>query len=157
MSFKLFKKKQKLELFGKGDIDVPPAPPLLQEESVELPTFPTFEEEKNEASTNIKEKNISTAEEMESQAIREVEDELGERETLELTKPLFIEARLYKAVMDDVGVLRNTLKDNADTLQTINDLKDDKEKNYGIWHKQIEDVQRKLIYADNSLFGKKSR
>jgi len=157
MVFKLFKKKERFGLPEKGEIDIPPTPPLMQEEYPELPTFPTFEEEKTEGAGEKKDLTISAVDEMERQAIRGVEGELGEREELKLTKPIFVEARLYKAVMDDVGVLRNVLKDSADMLQTMSDLKDDKEKNYGVWHKQIEDIQRKLIYADNSLFGKKSR
>ena len=154
MVFKLFKKKRKLNLPERGEIDVPPAP-LLQEESVELPTFPTFEEEMAEESKIKEDVTPSAVEDMERQAIKSVEGELWERDDLKLTKPIFIEARLYKAVIDDIGVLKNVLKDSADMLQTMSDLKDDREKNYGVWHKQIEDIQRKLIYADNSLFSKR--
>lgn len=152
MAFSLFKKKKKgLELPEKSDIDIPPAAPAMPEESVELPTFPAVEE----AEPPVPAKPSSPVEDMEKQAIKGVEEELGERESLELKKPIFIEAKLYKGVMDDIGVLKSVLKDSNDSLQKIGDLKDDREKNYGVWHKQIEDIQRKLIYADNSLFGKK--
>ncbi|MBW2992122.1 hypothetical protein KY345_02800 [Candidatus Woesearchaeota archaeon] len=148
MVFNLFRKKKKA--IG-PEIDIPPAPPSMPEESVELPTFPTPEE----ARPAPKMPASSAVEEMEKKAIKGVEEELGEREELELTKPIFIEAKLFKGVMDDIGVLRNVLKDGADRMQQISDLRDDREKNYGIWHKQIEDIQRKLIYADNVLFSKK--
>lgn len=152
MVFDLFKKKKKgLDLPEKSEIDIPPAPPMMPEESVELPTFPT-----PEATEPIKpESAMPSVEKMEASAIKGVEGELGEREDLELVRPIFIEANLYKGVMDDVGVLKSVLKDSTNRLQRIGELKDDREKNYGLWHKQIEDIQRKLIYADNSLFGKK--
>ena len=147
MAFNLFKKKKKgPKMMEKPDIDIPPV--SMPEESMELPTFPTPEEMESP-------KKESAVDEMERQAIRGVESELGERGEMELTRPIFIEAKLYKAVMDDVGVLKNILKDNTDRLQTISNLKDSREKSYGTWHKQIEDIQRKLIYADNTLFSKK--
>ena len=158
MAFNLFKKKRKsLELPGKSELDIPPVP-SMPEKAVELPTFPTLEESRAEAkaeSPKMKEKPMPKVEEFERSAVRKVEEEVGDREGLELTKPIFIDAKLYKGVMDDIGVLKNVLKDSADSLVKISDLKDDREKNYSIWHKQIEDIQKKLIYADNTLFSKK--
>jgi hypothetical protein len=156
MVFALFKKKKKdMGLPGKADIDIPPIPMgSMPEESIELPTFPSLEEFEK---PKKKEAAPSSVNEMEELAVKEVEDELEERGGLELTTPIFVEASFYKGVMDDLGVLKNVLKDSSDRLQMISDLRDDKEKNYNIWHKQIEDIQKKLIYADNSLFGKKPR
>lgn len=144
MAFNLFKKRKKeFEFPEKSDIEIPPAPSSIPEEDAELPTFPSAEEAAP-----------STIEDVEKDAVRSVEESLEERESLELKKPLFIEARLYKGIIDDIGVLKTALKDNADKLTKISNLKDDREKNYSFWHKQIEDIQRKLIYADDSLFGK---
>lgn len=152
MGFKLFKKKSKgIGLMGKSDVDTPPISPM-EEESVELPTFPSAEEVK---SSKPKEKDTSAVEKLEMGAVKGVEEELGERDDLELVRPIFIEAKLYRGVMDDVGVLKTVLKNNTESLTKIGDLKDDRERNYNKWHKQIEDIQRKLIYADNVLFGKK--
>ena len=156
MVFNLFKKKGKnTDLSGKAEIDIPPIPARsMSEESIELPTFPSLEEfekpKKREASP-------SSVDEVEKQAINDVEEEMEERGSLELTTPIFVEAKFYRGVMDDLGVLRNVLKDSSDRLQMISDLRDDREKNYNIWHKQIEDIQKKLIYADSSLFVKKVR
>jgi hypothetical protein len=155
MGFNLFKKKSKgIALPGKEDIDFPPAPlGIGSDDSVELPTFPSLED----FDRPRKRGSSPEVEEIEKQAVKDVEGELGERGSLELTTPIFVEARLYKGVMDDLGVLKNVLKDSTDRLQMISDLRDDREKNYGVLHKQIEDIQRKLIYADNTLFSKKIR
>lgn len=158
MVFKLFRKrKEEFEFPEKGEIEVPPAPPAIPEEPAELPTFPSVEEpevEVKEKEPEMVEEAPSSVEEMEKESISGVKESLEEREGLELTKPLFIEAKLYKGIIDDISVLKNTLKDSADELMKMGDLKDDREKNYSVWHKQIEDIQRKLIYVDNSLFGK---
>lgn len=155
MVFEIFrKKKRSIGMPMRADIETPPIPMISgDDETLELPTFPTFEEVEK---PRRKEK-ISDVDEIERVAMKDVESELDERENLELTTPIYVEAKLYKGVMDDLGVLRNVLKDSADRMQTISDLRDDREKNYGVWHKQIDDIQRKLIYADNTLFSKKVR
>jgi hypothetical protein len=153
MVFEIFrKKKRSIGMPARADIEIPPIPMISgAEEPLELPTFPTLEE----AEKPGKREAISDVDEIERLAIKDVEEELEERENPELTTPIYVEARLYKGVMDDLGVLRNVLKDSADRLQMISDLMDDREKHYNIWHKQIDDIQRKLIYADNTLFSKK--
>ena len=148
MVFNLFKKKKKtLSGLDRTGLDIPPV--SMTEEDIDLPTFPSSED------IEMPKSRTSEIGAMETEAIKDVESQLGEREDLELKKPIFVEAKLYKGVMDDVGVLKTVLKDSTDRLQTISDLKDSREKNYGVWHKQIEDIQRKLIYTDNVLFGKK--
>jgi hypothetical protein len=152
MVFDIFRKKKKSTgMPAKVDLDMPPSAGISEaEEPLELPTFPTLEEYEKPGKGEV-----SDVEDIEREAIGEVESELEGRGDIELKTPIFIEAKLYKGVIDDLTTLRNVLKDGADRLQTISDIRDDREKNYGICHKQIEDIQKKLIYADNSLFSKK--
>jgi hypothetical protein len=163
MAFNLFKRKKKEFDFPEGtDIDIPPAPPSIHEEAFELPTFPSIEEFDVEKAVGQKPKRAkkteiatSDIEEIERNAISAVQDNLEERENLELKTPLFVEANLYKGVIDDLGVLKAKLKDNADRLLTLGGLTEDKEKTYSVLQKQTEDMQRKLIYVDNTLFSKR--
>jgi|GEM_PF-3581254 len=159
MAFNIFRKKDKaIGMPKRSELDIPPLP--IESEDVELPTFPSMEdfekkpEIKAKPASKQKGKALHSVEDIEKEAVKEVEGELGEREELELKRPLFIEAKLYKGVMDDIGILKTKLKDSTDMLQKMSDLKDDREKSYSVWHKQIEDIQRKLMYADNSLFRK---
>jgi hypothetical protein len=152
MVFDIFRKKKKSAgMPAKADLDMPPSAGFsATEEPLELPTFPTLEEYEKPGK-----KEAADVDDIEKEAIEEVEGELEGREDFELKTPIFVEAKLYKGVIDDLTTLRNVLKDGADRLQTISDIRDDREKNYNIWHKQIEDIQKKLIYADSSLFSKK--
>jgi hypothetical protein len=153
MVFEIFRKKKKSTgMPAKADLDAPPSSEFsAAEEPLELPTFPVLEDIEKPS----RGESVSDVDYIEREAVGEVEGELGEREGLELTTPIFVEAKLYKGVISDLTTLRNVIKDSVDRLQTISDLRDDREKNYDVWHKQIEDIQKKLIYADNSLFSKK--
>lgn len=158
MAFGLFKKiKKEFEFPERAEIEVPPTPlSIPKEEPFEFPMFPSAEEDKIGAKAEKPKKEVAppTVENIEEEAVSSVKEGLEERESLELAKPLFIEGRLYKGMIDDIGVLKNTLKNSSDELMKIGDLKDDREKSYSVWHKQMEDIQRKLIYIDNILFGK---
>lgn len=155
MAFNIFKKKKAFDFPEKGDIEAPPVPPSLTEEP-ELPEFPSMEAEevkveaKPEAPKEEKAPEPSV-EEVEDKAVKAVEKDLEEAHE---AKPLFIEAKLYKGVLDEIGQIKNSLKDNEGILDKLADFKDDSEKNYNAWHKQVEDIQKKLIFVDRTLFNK---
>ncbi|MBR9692257.1 hypothetical protein GOV06_05740, partial [Candidatus Woesearchaeota archaeon] len=60
---------------------------------------------------------------------------------------------IYKEMMKDVSIIQNTLKEGSDSLTRISEFKEDEDKEFHKWEGQIKDIQRKLIYADKTLFA----
>ncbi len=140
-------KKEGFEFPEKEDLDIPPAPPSVTEEPTELPSFPVKEEK-------VEVPEISPVDEAEDEAVQIVKEGLEERESLELAKPLYIKYKMYKAMLDEVSQIKIILKESEDTLTRLADFKDDEDKEFAKWRRELDDIQRKLIYADKVLFGK---
>lgn len=140
-------KKERFEFPEKEELDIPPAPPSVNEEPTELPSFP-MREEMAEAP------EISPVDEAEEEAVQVVREGLEERESLELSKPLYIKYKMYKAMLDEIGQVKIILKESEDTLVRLADFEDDEDKEFAKWRRGLDDIQRKLIYVDKILFGK---
>lgn len=138
--FDIFRSKPKT-------LEVPSAPPYVRE----LPELPS---DLSEQELPPIKRHIPEVESYENKAIREEEREVHEREHPELQKPLFVDMDLFKAMMDEIVMGRKQLKEMDDSLTRMEDFRMDKDKEFDGWRKAIEDVQRKLIYADRTLFGR---
>jgi hypothetical protein len=152
----ILKGKKKEELPEKRELDIPAAPPT----SEELPTFPSAKEAKKPEITEepiIKpaERPISPLERMEEAAVKEQKEVLEERDELELKRPIFIPIEQFRFIVDEMGLVKNILKENEDTLARVSEFKEDEDKEFNKWESQIKDIQKKLIYADKTLFGSK--
>ena len=85
--------------------------------------------------------------------MEKVSGELEERDELKLRKPIFVYLDSYKEIMKEINVTQNTLKEGADSLSRVSDFKEDEDKEFKKWESHIKDIQRKLIYADKTLFA----
>ena len=128
-------------------IEVPPAPPSADE----LPEIPSAKDIPEIAK---KEPEIPSIESIEGEAVEEVTEELDEREELTLKKPVFVTFESFRDMMDELALVKNILKENEDTLTRVSEFKEDEDKEFKKWQAQISDIQKKLIYADKTLFGK---
>lgn len=140
--FDVFKGKPK-------SLEVPSAPPsfrTLPDVPSDLPEFPEIETEPSKVAASI--------ERFEKGAVREELGELEEREHLSLKKPIFVDLDLFKSMMDEVGMTKKNLKAMDDGISRLEDFRGDKQKEFEKWRKALEDIQRKLIYADRTLFGR---
>jgi len=140
--FDMFKSKTK-----SSSLRVPSAPPSIQslpDIPSELPDFPEGKQ------TKI----YSSIERFEKRAVREEKEELGEREHLILKKPIFVDLDLFKVMLDEIGLVKKNLKEMDDIVTRLDDFRNDKDKEFDKWKKAVEDIQRKLIYADRTLFGR---
>ncbi|MBD3249477.1 hypothetical protein GF336_05510 [Candidatus Woesearchaeota archaeon] len=140
---KLFKGGKKP---SEKDLEIPPAPPTKEE----LPSFPDIP--KDISVPSKKEVPVPTVENVEDDAVKEQKKELEEREDLEVKKPIFVGIENYKNMIDEIGLMKNTLKEAEDTIVRVSEFKGDEDKAFDSWQKQIEDIQKKLIYADKTLF-----
>ena len=83
-----------------------------------------------------------------------VEEEISEEESTTMpTGPIFIRADNYVYVLDELNVARNIAKESSDIFSQIESLNTGNEQEYENWRLCLEDVERKLLYADKSLFG----
>ena len=129
-----------------GKLDVPPAPPTAEE----LPEFPSAKE----VNEPVKIPEIPSIEDIEQKAVEEVSEELEEREELVMKKPVFVTFESFRDMMDEVALVNNILKENGDTLTRVSEFKEDEDKEFKKWQAQFVDMQKKLIFADKTLFGK---
>lgn len=127
-------------------IEVPPAPPSADE----LPELPSVKDV-----PELKPKpEIPSIESIEKEAVEEVDEELAERGELVVKKPVFVTFESFRDMMDELALVKNILKENEDTLTRVSEFKEDEDKEFKKWQAQISDIQKKLIYADKTLFGK---
>lgn len=91
--------------------------------------------------------------EFEEKAAEDTQQYLEDREALKVNRPLFVSIDSYKDMVDEIGLISSTLKEGEDALGRITDLKEEEEKEYHNWETSIRDIQKKLIYADKTLFG----
>jgi len=148
----LFKKKKKLESLDNKRIEVPAAPPSKKE----MPEFPTPEdipEFKKEAPKPKPKKIPSSVKKAERSAVRSQQKELEEREELKLKKPIYVYLDSYKEIMKDMKNIKNTLKEGEDSLKRVAEFKEDEDEEFKKWESQLKDIQKKLIYADKTLFA----
>ncbi|MBS3098371.1 hypothetical protein J4209_06275 [Candidatus Woesearchaeota archaeon] len=171
MAFLKFLKKKEKPM--EADLDVPPMPPPMEgdEEMGPLsdipPPPPDFEElppfpsplEKEETFSKVEltlpeipeEEALGEVEEFEGEAIVEKRP-LPKEEPIEVTKPIFVRADKFKDILKEMGHIRGNIKENEAALIRVEDLKEDKEKEFEKWRSNLEDIQRKLTYADQALF-----
>ncbi|MBU0461221.1 MAG: hypothetical protein KJ574_01405 [Nanoarchaeota archaeon] len=66
--------------------------------------------------------------------------------------PLFVRMDEYKEFLDDIERMRNDFKENENIYVRLNDYRTEQDKHFEKFHEALEDVQRKLLYIDKTLF-----
>lgn len=139
-----FKKKGKEETpKPKRVVEIPPAPPKQ-----ELPSFPSTEDIPDFDMIS----KTAPVEKEEESAVKAQQEELEEREELELKKPIFVYLDNYKELINELTLIKNTLKESSDSLARVDAFKEDEGKEFRKWENHIKDIQKKLIYVDKTVF-----
>ncbi|MDO8740287.1 MAG: hypothetical protein Q7J54_01790 [Candidatus Woesearchaeota archaeon] len=163
--FKFGKKKEQFPSFS--DLDIPP-PPLPSEAEIppmqiaeeahppsELPeikpsefeNLPVFEEFPELPPIE------SVPEEKEPELTRfQKEDMRAELEAKDITEPIFVKSSQFKNVLFEINSIREKLKESETILSDLEDIKDDRESQFKKWNSQLEDIQKKLMLMDKTLF-----
>lgn len=154
--FKFLKKEKEIG----EDLEIPPAPPIKEalptfaekevkviKEAVEKPRPPP--KPKVRVAPPPKERIVG----VEEAAVIAQRRLLAERERLELTKPIFIDVGIFRDVIDEIALIQNTLKETSDSLSRLDEFREDENKEFRRWQSDMQDVQKKLIYVDKTLFG----
>lgn len=145
MGFKDFFKK-------KDDLQLPPLPPKIAREELkkELPTFPekkvmpTFSEKASP-------KFVSTFESRVIKKEQKAIDEWNQRK-IDTAKPIFIYTDKFRKILDSISESKGLLKEQEDIIDRIDDHRDQINKIYENWNKELKSVQQKIIYSEKKLF-----
>lgn len=68
--------------------------------------------------------------------------------------PLFINLSGYKTVLLTVDDIRDSLKRANDRLANLSGIKLREDSSLEAWHSSLENIQRKMVFIDRSLFEK---
>lgn len=145
---KFLKKKGRKEGTPKTELEIPPAPPTEEE----LPEFPSPKEKPRPIVAVKKPGEERYIEKMEEEALETQEEVMEKRPEV---KPVFVRVGAFKDVMDEIMLVNNIIKESEDTIIRVAEFKEDEDKEFKKWENQLKDIQQKLIYADQALFGTK--
>lgn len=66
--------------------------------------------------------------------------------------PIYVKIEEYRDVLDVLNMIKNKLKEAKETLEKINDLKNQEDIEIDRWKAGLETVSRKVEAADKLLF-----
>ena len=66
--------------------------------------------------------------------------------------PVYVRIDEYKDVLDVMNMIRNKIEDAKETLAKINELKNEEDAELELWHTGLEEVERKIVFVDKTLF-----
>jgi hypothetical protein len=144
--------------------EFPTTPQLPSEEVVPekvpplegLPEAPVFKAEKTKEVLEEPEEIVEAPEPIEEEelpATYVAPEEPAPRKVLR--GPLFIRADKLRAVLDDIGQIKSKFKAEDDIFFRITDVKNAQDQKFEDFRQSLEDVQRKLLFVDRSLFEKR--
>jgi len=164
MVFKFLKKKEEKvappapKPKGAKELEIPPAPPS-EEELPEFPEIPEFKEEEKPKIHEIptappapKLEEVPEAEKMEEKAFKEERKELKKAELHEAFKPSFVKMESFQSIINELGLIKSIAKESEDAIARVDDFAGDQEKEFNKWHAQLNDIQKKLIFIDKTIF-----
>jgi len=62
----------------------------------------------------------------------------------------------YKDILELVGTIKAKLEDAKETLNKINEMKNDEDSELDLWHTEIEEIEKKVEHVDKVLFEPES-
>ncbi len=149
-------------------LDIPPPPEDL--ELPELPPLPGEEEEikkPEEVPKEIPELKPIREETIPIKPIPTIPSHEIEPEKEEIKKPIavvkeqrfpptgkemFVKADRYRELLKSVNIVKGKIKESENILERLNEIKNIKDKEFEKWRTLLEDMERKAVYIDKTLF-----
>jgi hypothetical protein len=66
--------------------------------------------------------------------------------------PVYVRIEEYKDVLDVMNLIKSKIAEAKETLAKLNDLKNEEDAELELWHTTLEEVERKVDFADKALF-----
>ena len=71
---------------------------------------------------------------------------------MERQNSVFVKIDEYKDVLDIMDLIRKKVTEARDTVQRINELKNQEDAELEFWYNEVSDVERKIDFMDKALF-----
>jgi hypothetical protein len=149
MGFSLFGKKKEPGSLS-SLLDTLPPPPAIDD--AQLPPLIRENLNKNIRFPSMPLDNPVKAKKFEKKAYKQEKMNVEQREMLEVLQPLFIKGDLYKELAQNLEDSRADLKKANVFIEKVEDLTALREQEFEELRKNIEAMQRKLIFMDKTLF-----
>ncbi|PLW79720.1 hypothetical protein C0585_06350 [Candidatus Woesearchaeota archaeon] len=75
-----------------------------------------------------------------------------EKKTVDFHKPIFIKVKNYEITLKNIIDIKTSVKEFGEIFFRLENLYDSQNTKFKNFHNMIEDMQRKLIYVDNTIF-----
>lgn len=66
--------------------------------------------------------------------------------------PVFVKIEEYKEVLDIIAIAKEKIQDARSVMEHLTELKEQEDTEIDSWKANIEDIEKKLLHIDNSLF-----
>lgn len=139
------------DVFGKkkeDSLSLPPPPmPDMEDHSMELPE-PPMDEEPHEPEA------MEMHEEPESPSMEMASEPMPMRGRRSSSGPIFVSVQDYQMILSGVTAMKSKLAATDESFKKLHEIKAAQEKQLDAWRTALEDVQRKMTYVDEVLFGR---
>jgi|TARA_B100001971_G_C18154917_1_gene517946 predicted nuclease with TOPRIM domain len=66
--------------------------------------------------------------------------------------PVYVKIDEYKDILDIVNLVKGKLNEARKTLDKINKLKNEEDSELNLWHSELDEIEKKVEYIDQTLF-----
>lgn len=68
-------------------------------------------------------------------------------------KPIFVKIDAYEDIRDIINLIKKKITEARGTLDKIQQLRHEEEAELEMWQSEVEDVEKRVVFIDKSLFG----
>ena len=137
----------------KESLTLPPPPmPEMDEHEMELPS-PPEDFAPISAPETLQEHEMEIEEEP-HEPIEAPESPEPVRAHIPRDGPIFVSVQDYQAILNGVTAMKSKLSASEESFRKLHEIKTAQEKQLEGWRTSLEDVQKKLTYVDEVLFGR---
>jgi hypothetical protein len=91
-----------------------------------------------------------------NQTVKEINQELESlHNKKDLEGPLFVNIVGFKELLEDIDIIKKDLRNGSKILENIIEFKNTQDHKFMKWENSLEEVEKKLMYIDKSLFETK--
>lgn len=66
--------------------------------------------------------------------------------------PIFVKVDKYEDVLDTMNTIKSKVNEIKSTLAKVNELKNSEDAELEAWQTSVDDIEKKVLYADGVLF-----
>jgi uncharacterized protein YfkK (UPF0435 family) len=70
---------------------------------------------------------------------------------VERQAPVFVKIEDYKDVLDILDLVKNKVNEAKRSLHEINEMKNQEDSELAIWSRELDEIERKVEFIDNTL------